>query len=113
MEENKVIKNIIQIRNAQGITKRDMASSVGINEASYGRIESGRIALSYSMLARIASRFEMSVVDVFTYPDRYVKTDKQPEEPVEAVLQIKLKKDKKDQVLKLVFGDNNIEILNK
>lgn len=35
------------------------------------------------------------------------------EEPVEAILQIKLKKDKKDQVLKLVFGDNNIEILNK
>ena len=32
---------------------------------------------------------------------------------VEAVLQIKLKKDKKDQVLRLVFGDNNIEILNK
>ena len=34
-------------------------------------------------------------------------------EPVEAILQIKLQKDKKDQVLRLVFGDNNIEILNK
>ena len=39
---------------------------------------------------------------------------KDPEqEPVEAILQIKLKKDKKDQVLKLVFGENDIEILNK
>ena len=37
----------------------------------------------------------------------------QLDEPVEAVLQIKLKKDKKDQVLKLVFGENNIEILNR
>ena len=50
---------------------------------------------------------------VITYPDRYVKVQDSEAEPVEAVLQIKLKKDKKDQVLKLVFGDNNIEILNK
>lgn len=35
------------------------------------------------------------------------------EEPIKATLQIELKKDKKDQVLKLVFGDNNLEILNK
>ncbi len=39
--------------------------------------------------------------------------DKRPEEPVEAILQIRLRKEKKDQVLRLVFGDNNIEILNK
>ena len=53
------------------------------------------------------------IIDVITYPDRYVKVQGSEAEPVEAVLQIKLKKDKKDQVLKLVFGDNNIEILNK
>ena len=31
----------------------------------------------------------------------------------EVALQIKLKKDKRDQVLRLIFGDNDIEILNK
>ena len=45
--------------------------------------------------------------------DKFEKKEIIGEEPVEAILQIKLKKDKKDQVLKLVFGDNNIEILNK
>lgn len=114
MEENQIIKNIIQIRNSQGITKRSMALSLNINEASYGRIENGTIALSYSMLAKIASIFDMSVVDILTYPDKYVKLENQHEdEPVEAILQIKLKKDKKEQVLKLVFGENNIEIFNK
>ena len=107
------IKNIIQIRNLQGITKRSMAEALDINEASYGRIESGKIALAYSMLAKIASVFNLSVVDVITYPDKFEKKEIIGEEPVEAILQIKLKKDKKDQVLKLVFGDNNIEILNK
>lgn len=113
MEEVKVIKNIIQIRNLQGITKRSMAELLKINEASYGRIENGKIALAYSVLAKIASIFKMSVVDLITYPDKYVKAESTKEEPVEAILQIKLKKDKKDQVLRLVFGDNNIEILNK
>lgn len=113
MKENEVIKNIIQIRNLQGITKRSMAEALDINEASYGRIESGKIALAYNMLAKIASVFNLSVVDVITYPDKFEKKEIIGEEPVEAILQIKLKKDKKDQVLKLVFGDNNIEILNK
>ncbi len=54
----------------------------------------------------------MSVADVITYPDVHVK--KEPTgEPVEAILQIKLKKEKKDQLPKLVFGENNIEIFSK
>ena len=55
----------------------------------------------------------MSVVDLFTYPDKYIKATQTEGEQIEAILQIKLRKDKKDQVLKLVFGENNIEILNK
>ncbi len=113
MEETKLIKNIIQIRNSQGLTKRAMANFLNINEASYGRIENEKVALSYKQLTDIASIFRMPVIDVLTYPDKYVKTDIHLDEPVEAVLQIKLKKDKKDQVLKLVFGENDIEILNR
>ncbi|MEG1728278.1 MAG: helix-turn-helix transcriptional regulator [Bacteroidaceae bacterium] len=113
MEEYNIIKKIIQIRNSQGLTKRSVASSMGINEGSYGRIESGKIALSFSDLAKIASIFKLSIVDVITYPDKYVKAEQSSEEPVEAILQIKLTKDKKEQVLKLVFGENDIEILNK
>lgn len=113
MSEEKLIQNIIQIRNSKGLTKRSMAEALGINEASYGRIENGKIALSYRQLADIARTLQMSVIDIITYPDKYVKSETSGEEPVEAVLQIKLKKDKKDQVLKLVFGENNIEILNR
>lgn len=113
MEESAVIKNIVQIRNSQELTKRKMASLMNINEASYGRIESEKVALSYGDLAKIASIFGMSVIDVITYPDKYVKAEPNTEEPVEAILQIKLNKEKKDQVLKFVFGENDIEILNK
>ena len=111
--EEQVVKNIIKIRESNGFSKRKIAMELGINEASYGRIESGEIALSYDHLAKIANFYQMSVIDVITYPDVYVKKEESLSEPVEAILQIKLQRDKKDQVLKLIFGDNDIEILNK
>ena len=55
----------------------------------------------------------MREIDIITYPERFVSDSAIQREPLEAVLQIHLKKDKRDQVLKLVFGDNNLEILNK
>ena len=114
ISEEQVVKNIIQIRNNKGFTKRQVADVLNINEASYGRIESGKIALSYQHLAQIASVFNMDVVDIIVYPNNYVLSEVgKQSEPVEAVLQIKLQHDKRDQVLSLVFGENNLEILNK
>lgn len=111
-DEQTVVKNIVKIRDSKGLTKRKVADALNINEASYGRIESGKIALSYNHLALIARCFDMSVIDVITYPDTYVSKG-DDNAPVEAVLQIKLQSDKRDQVLNLIFGDNNLEILNK
>ena len=113
MKEEDVIRKIIQIREEHGITKRELAERLEMNEASYGRIESGKIALSFKHLAQIASAFGMEVIDILTYPKKFVEAGQNDDEQVEAVLQIKLKKEKKEQVLKLVFGDNNIEILNR
>lgn len=111
--EEQVVKNITKLRETNGLSKRKLANELGINEASYGRIESGEIALSYDHLAKIANFYQMSVIDIITYPDIYVKKEETTSEPIEAILQIKLQRDKKDQVLKLIFGDNDIEILNK
>lgn len=116
MEEEKIIRNIIQIRSSQGITKRTMADALCMNEANYGRIENGKIALSYRMLAQIASVLKLSVIDIITFPDKYKQVDAtkpQNEDQTEVLIQLKLKKEKKEQVLKLVFGENDIEILNR
>jgi transcriptional regulator with XRE-family HTH domain len=115
-KESGIIANIVEIRKLRGINKREMAGLLNINEASYGRFEGGEVALTYNRLAEIASVFNMHPIDLITYPDvwRKVEQSEQPKaEPVEAVLQIRLQKEKKDQVLKLIFGENNIEILNK
>ena len=86
---------------------------MGITSSQFSKVLKMKVKLSVVQLSKLAQSLSMSEIVVITYPDRYVKVQDSEAEPVEAVLQIKLKKDKKDQVLKLVFGDNNIEILNK
>lgn len=118
MKESDVIKKIMQIRNLKGFTKRDVAQKVHLSDATYGRIESGKIALSYNLLAEIANIFEMSVIDVLAYPAKFVEYDKLTAEEKKlrkpkVILQLELEEDKKEQVLKVVFGENNLQILNK
>lgn len=112
--EKRVITNIIKIRESLRLTKRDMADMLGMNETSYGRIESGSTSLSFKHLADIAGCLQIGIVDLITYPDKYAKVESsaKQDEPIEAVLQIKLQKSKKEQVLRLIFGDNDIELLN-
>ena len=107
------LRKIIKDKN---ITQATIAEYADISESQFSRVLSGTVQLSLRQLAMIASNLNMREIDIFTYPDRYEKVapdGTQPSEPIEAVLQIKLQKDKKDQVLRLLFGENDIEILNR
>jgi transcriptional regulator with XRE-family HTH domain len=64
-----ILNNIIQIRNNKRFSQKNIADSIGISDATYSRIESGKIDLSYKQLTQIATFFEMSVIDVISYPD--------------------------------------------
>lgn len=106
---NTVLENVRKIMIDRNLTQLSIGEMMDAGESSTSRIFSGQGQLTLDHLANLASRLSISVIDIITYTER----QKQESEPVEAILQIKLKKDKKDQVLKLVFGENNIEILNK
>ena len=90
-----------------------MADFAGITASQYSKVMSGSVQLSLQQLSNLATNLGMHEIDIITYPERFVSDSAIQREPLEAVLQIHLKKDKRDQVLKLVFGDNNLEILNK
>ena len=64
-EEEKLIQNIVKIRSSKGLTKRSMSEALNINEASYGRIENGKVALSYSQIAKIATKKKKKVITIF------------------------------------------------
>jgi len=64
-----ILKNITGIRNSKRFSQKNVADYIGISDATYSRIESGKIDLSYKQLTLIANFFEMSVIDVISYPD--------------------------------------------
>lgn len=65
----KIIANIVQIRNLKRFSQSAIAESLDVDVATVSRIESGKVALSYKVLTDIAKTFDMSVLDVITYPE--------------------------------------------
>ncbi len=107
-----IAENIKKIRLQKSINQQQIAEALNVDVAVVSNIEKGKRDLRVKELEIISNVLGVSVVDLITYPKQYVEKNSKEEE-MEAVLQIKLKKEKKEQVLKLVFGQNNIEILNK
>lgn len=109
-----IVENVVKIMTDKGLNQRELADRLGCKESTVSKIVNYETALSFDRLSEIASALGVTAVDILTYPDKYVKAGSSSgTDPVEAILQIRLQKDKKDQVLRLIFGDNNIEILNK
>jgi transcriptional regulator with XRE-family HTH domain len=109
-----IVKNILKIRKEKGIAQEVIADALGADTSVISNIENGKRELKVSELEKIAKVLGVDALYLITYPEIYEKKQQgQKQEPVEAILQIKLMSDKKDQVLKLVFGENNLEIFNK
>ncbi len=107
-----LLVSISKIMRDRRLTQAAMAEYMEVSPGTFSKILSGTSHLSFAHISKLARALAISEIDLMTYPEKYRKLEDPSPDPVEAVLQIKLTKDKKDQVLKLVFGDNNIEILN-
>ena len=107
-----VIQNIKALRLEKGIPQKILSDALNVDVAVISNIENGKRELKVSELEIIANCLNVRVIDLFTYPQKYV-ANIEDGEPVEAVLQIKLKTDKRDKILSVIFGDNSLEILNK
>lgn len=122
--EDKVAINIAKLLKVNDWKASRLAMELNTTEGTMSKKLSGKIKISLNDLADIATALSkmasengkprITMLDIITYPDRYVKVEQGEKqgESIEAVLQIKLQKSKKDQVLRLIFGDNDIELLN-
>ncbi|MBE6224144.1 MAG: helix-turn-helix transcriptional regulator [Bacteroidales bacterium] len=109
----KIVGNLSKILRDKNLTQAAMAEYAGTTASQFSRILSGQTSLTLEHISNIARNLAMSEIDIITYPEKYIRQEPNKPEQVEAILQIKLQKDKKDQVLKLVFGEHNLELLNK
>ena len=108
-----IYKNIREIRLQKGINQQALADALNLDVAVISNIEKGKRDLRVKELEIISNVLGLTVVDLLTYPQQYVNIIDIPRsDDSEVSIQIKLKKDKRDQVMRLIFGDNDIEILN-
>ena len=106
-------ESVGKLVNDRGIPAKELAVIIDTDYSQVRRILRGEANFTLSHVELLSNYFGLRPIDIFTYPDIYVKPGPREEEPAEVLVQLRLTKEKKDQVLKLVFGENNIEILNK
>lgn len=107
-----IMGNVLKIIRNKNLKQQAVAQEAFSEPTAMSKVISGQRRLSVNELANIAKSLGVTPMDILTWPDRYAPVEKK-DDPAEVFLQLRLTKEKKDQVLKLVFGENNIEILNK
>ena len=113
-----ILSNIIKIMRDKDLKQSTLAERMGTTQSQISKKLSGELKISIDELSKIASALSdlnstIRVIDLITYPDVYQNTKPKEREDVKAILQLELHENKRDQVLKLIFGDNNVEIFNK
>ena len=114
--ERNIVTNIIKIRHSKDIRQAIVATAINVDSSTYCKIESGQMGLSLERLSEIASFFNMRMIDVITYPKRYVNIEELPEEEREkkkpkVFLQMELEEEKREEVLKIILGEENLKIM--
>ena len=113
-----ILENIRTIRESKGYSQESISEMLNMTQASYARFERGGTKTGLSVVRKVAVLFNMSLVDLISYPKKLIDPDliesnMQVQKEVKATLTIEMGKEKKDQVFRFLFEDNNIEILNK
>ena len=70
--------------------------------------------LTVDRLEEIANYFKLDMIDLLTYPKKYIPesdllNDVKVPNKTKVQLQLEIDEDKKEQILKLLFGENNLE----
>ena len=106
-----IILNLQKIMRDRGLTQARMAEFAGTSPSQFNKILNRSVSLSIVQLSNIATSLGLSELDIITWPEHYSKTGPPEDEPATVLLQLKLTQEKKDQVLKLIFGDEDIGLI--
>lgn len=109
--QHPVIQNLRKIMNDKELKQEAVASYAGIDPSQMSKVMKGEVQISLWQLSNIATGLGMELIDLFTYPEKYVPAEKQ-DENVTAMLTIQLRGEKKEKVLRAVFGDKNLKLLD-
>ena len=111
----KILKNIKILRESKGYSQDYMAELIEITQSAYARFERGATKTDLKTVSLVSKALEMSIIDVITYPEKYVNikdVSKEIETPEpEVILQIKITGVQKNQILKTALESGKFDIL--
>ena len=111
-----ITENIRTIRESKGYSQDYIAELMGITQSAYARFERGATKTDLKTVSLAAKVLEVSLVDIITYPEKYVNikdVSKEVSTPEpEVIVQIRIKGDKRTEILKTVFETSDLDIMN-
>jgi len=104
---NTIYQTIKELRILNNKTQADIAFALNLETSAYGKLERGATDITLKKLEVIAEYFNMPVTDLIAYPKKLICADNLVNAEIEekVTLTIELKKEKKEQALKMVFGE--------
>jgi len=109
----KILENIISIREKHGLSQENLAESMGMAQGSYSLIESGKRELKFRTLMKISEVLNTSVHDIIAYPDIMIAKNaiqNADHKPVKVLVEIEIES---EEMINLNLKDKIIQILNK
>lgn len=100
--ETKILKNIIAIRNKRGFSQEYVASKIGMKQSGYGLIERGIRGLNITTLLQIAIALETDIINIITYPKKYVD-ENLLENKNKVLVTFEISPDNREELLKMII----------
>lgn len=75
---NEILANIETVRKEKGVKQEVLAERLGIQQSVYSRIFQVQDDIKLSKLLQICNILDVSLVDVITWPVKYVPESQQP-----------------------------------
>ena len=100
-----ILKNIREKRVELNYSQEYMADELDMTQAAYSNWEKGARELTYNNLLRIADVFGCSVIDIITYPKKYVDAETITRDKEDKVsITFEVSPSKRDYLLHLVMN---------
>ncbi|MBR1514947.1 MAG: helix-turn-helix transcriptional regulator [Bacteroidales bacterium] len=97
-----------EIREQRNLSQEETAEKMHISQSAYARFELTKTKIDLERLEKFASVMGMSIIDVLTYPERYVNSTTFNSADIasgaEVTVQIKLKESQKQKLFEMVLG---------
>lgn len=98
-----IVSNLNKIQEDRKLSKSAFARMIEIPEPKWNKISNGAQELSLWELSKIAENLRMPIIDIITYPEKYVKDSWKDEERVSVVFEVS--PDKRDMLLQMITNN--------